>query len=130
MGRGEYWDAVYRADKWNYLFSPDELRHYLILLGYIIQVRRARSILDAECGAGRPLELLLPYPFEDMSGLTYLQRRLAGVVDWPANTLTLSSVYRRWSLFHPRNPSTLSFFARVSTRRLIRQALWKRLLDG
>lgn len=65
----EYWNRTYQAGRWDFLFSPDELGHYLILLGYIVHVCRARRVLDAGCGAGRLLELLLPYSLDRYVGV-------------------------------------------------------------
>jgi SAM-dependent methyltransferase len=64
----EYWDKSYQAGEWDYLFSPEELGHHLILLGYIVYVCRPRRVLDAGCGAGRLLELLLPYRIDRYVG--------------------------------------------------------------
>jgi len=67
--QAKYWETSYLAGKWDYLFSPDELGHHLILLGYIVYVCRARRVLDVGCGAGRLLELLLPYRLDKYVGL-------------------------------------------------------------
>jgi SAM-dependent methyltransferase len=64
-----YWDKSYKAGELDYFFSTEELGHYLILLGYIIYVCRARRVLDAGCGAGRLLELLLPYQLDRYVGV-------------------------------------------------------------
>jgi SAM-dependent methyltransferase len=64
----EYWDKSYKSGEWDYLFSPEELDHYLILLGYIVYACRPRRVLDAGCGAGRLLELLLPYQIDKYTG--------------------------------------------------------------
>jgi SAM-dependent methyltransferase len=65
----EYWESAYLDGELDYFFSPEELGHYLILMGYIVHVCRARRILDLGCGAGRLLELILPYQFDRYVGL-------------------------------------------------------------
>jgi SAM-dependent methyltransferase len=64
----ENWDKSYKTGEWDYLFSPEELGHYLIMLGYIVYLCRPRRVLDAGCGAGRLLELLLPYQIDKYIG--------------------------------------------------------------
>lgn len=73
----EYWDKTYLAGRWDFLFSPDELGHYLLLQGYIVHVCRARRVLDAGCGAGRLLELLLPYSLDRYVGFDVSSEALA-----------------------------------------------------
>jgi SAM-dependent methyltransferase len=56
---GEIWDEKFREGSWNHLFSADELGHYMVVLGYVIQFGPpSPSLLDVGCGSGRLLKLL------------------------------------------------------------------------
>jgi 2-polyprenyl-3-methyl-5-hydroxy-6-metoxy-1,4-benzoquinol methylase len=67
------WDKQYQQGDWNYLYSVDELSHYMVTVGYVYAIQKAidrlPTILDVGCGQGRLLELLAAFGFQHYHGI-------------------------------------------------------------
>lgn len=54
----ERWEELYQRGHWDYLNTAPELPHYMVAVGYILDVPRPPAVLDVGCGHGRLLDLL------------------------------------------------------------------------
>jgi 2-polyprenyl-6-hydroxyphenyl methylase/3-demethylubiquinone-9 3-methyltransferase len=65
------WDTEYAAGEWNHLDSPEEIAHYMVILGYLTLAPDEPAILDLGCGHGRLLKLLNYGPFGEYLGVDF-----------------------------------------------------------
>lgn len=59
----------YANGGFDFLYSLEELSHYMVILGYIRYFARQPAILDVGCGDGRLADLLVPQDYEDYHGI-------------------------------------------------------------
>jgi 2-polyprenyl-3-methyl-5-hydroxy-6-metoxy-1,4-benzoquinol methylase len=63
------WELQYQQGYWNYLYSLDEMAHYMVIVGYVQYIHKSPTILDVGCGHGRLLKLLHPFGFASYLGI-------------------------------------------------------------
>jgi SAM-dependent methyltransferase len=62
-------DEYYRNGGFDFLYSLEELSHYMVILGYIRFFVRQPAILDVGCGEGRLADLLDRRDYKDYHGI-------------------------------------------------------------
>ncbi len=71
------WDREYAQGDWDCLYSDEQLGHYMIIVGYVLRVRKTARILEVGCGSGRLLELLGRVGFEHYLGVDLSEEAIA-----------------------------------------------------
>jgi 2-polyprenyl-3-methyl-5-hydroxy-6-metoxy-1,4-benzoquinol methylase len=62
-------DEFYKNGGFDFLYSQEELSHYMVILGYIRYFGKQPAILDVGCGEGRLAELLDRHAYQDYQGI-------------------------------------------------------------
>jgi 2-polyprenyl-6-hydroxyphenyl methylase/3-demethylubiquinone-9 3-methyltransferase len=63
------WDGFYENGSFDFLYSQEELSHYMVILGYIRYFVEKPAILDVGCGEGRLTDLLCRQDYKHYHGI-------------------------------------------------------------